>query len=93
MTVWEGIRRTHGAPPDQAAPLMPPELLDVLEACLHGSPKSPSPTSASLVYDGPDVAAALDCVRGFTCTSEVLQRLDPAAAARAIGGARRSPRA
>ena len=31
--VWEGIRRTHGAPPDQAAPLMPPELLDVLAAC------------------------------------------------------------
>lgn len=33
MAVWEGIRRTHGAPPDQAAPLMPPELFDVLEAC------------------------------------------------------------
>ena len=27
------FRRTHGAPADQAAPLMPPELLDVLEAC------------------------------------------------------------
>jgi integrase len=33
VAVWEGIRRTHGAPPEQAAPLMPPELLDVLEAC------------------------------------------------------------
>lgn len=33
MTVWEGIRRTYGAPPDQAAPLMPPELFDVLGAC------------------------------------------------------------
>jgi site-specific recombinase XerD len=31
--VWEGIRRTHGAPPGQAAPLMPPELFDVLAAC------------------------------------------------------------
>lgn len=31
--VWEGIRRTHGAPPDQAAALKPPELLDVLDAC------------------------------------------------------------
>ncbi len=31
--VWEGIRRTHGRPPDQAAPLMPPELFDVVEAC------------------------------------------------------------
>lgn len=32
-TVWEGIRRVHGAPPDQARPLMPPELFDVLDAC------------------------------------------------------------
>jgi hypothetical protein len=37
------------------------------------------------VYYGPDVAAALDWVRGFTCTSEVLKRLDPAVAARAVG--------
>ena len=33
VAVWEGIRRTHGAPPDQSAPLMPPELFDVLAAC------------------------------------------------------------
>lgn len=25
--------RTHGAPPEQAAPLMPPQLFDILEAC------------------------------------------------------------
>jgi hypothetical protein len=37
------------------------------------------------VYYGPDVAAALDWVRGFTCTSDILKRLDPAAAARAAG--------
>jgi len=37
------------------------------------------------IYYGPDVAAALDWVRGFTCTSEVLKRLDPAVAARAVG--------
>ena len=36
------------------------------------------------VYYGPDVAAALDWVRGFTCTSEVLNRLDPAAATHAV---------
>ena len=34
---------------------------------------------------GPDLAAALGWVHGFTCVSEVLQRLDPAAAARAAG--------
>ena len=33
VAVWEGIRRTHGAPPEQAATLMPPELFDVLAAC------------------------------------------------------------
>ncbi|MGH3934009.1 MAG: site-specific integrase [Pseudonocardiaceae bacterium] len=35
VAVWEGIRRTHGTPPEQASPLMPPELLDVLAACPH----------------------------------------------------------
>jgi hypothetical protein len=37
------------------------------------------------VYYGPDVAAALDWVRGFACISGVLKCLDPAAAARAAG--------
>jgi ubiquinone/menaquinone biosynthesis C-methylase UbiE len=37
------------------------------------------------VYYGPDLATALDWVHGFTCTSEALRRLDPAAAARAVG--------
>ena len=37
------------------------------------------------VYYGPDVAAALGWVRGFACTSQALNRLDPAAAARATG--------
>jgi len=33
VAVWEGIRREHAARPEQAAPLMPPELFDVLDAC------------------------------------------------------------
>lgn len=33
IAVWEGIRRTHGAPADQASPLMPPELFDVIDRC------------------------------------------------------------
>ena len=37
------------------------------------------------VYYGPDVDAAVDWVRGFSCTSNVLKRLDPVAAARAVG--------
>jgi integrase len=30
---WEGIRREHGSPADQAKPLMPPVLVDVIAAC------------------------------------------------------------
>jgi SAM-dependent methyltransferase len=37
------------------------------------------------VFYGPDVAAALDWARGFTCPSEILKKLDPAAAERAVG--------
>jgi SAM-dependent methyltransferase len=37
------------------------------------------------VYYGPDVAAALDWVQGFTSTSQALERLGPAAGARAVG--------
>ncbi len=36
------------------------------------------------IYFGPDVAAALEWVRGFTCTKEVLARLGTAAADRAL---------
>ena len=37
------------------------------------------------MYFGPDVATALDWVRGFACTREALDRLEPDAAARALG--------
>jgi SAM-dependent methyltransferase len=37
------------------------------------------------VYYGPDVAAALDWVRGFACTRDALGQLDPAAQGRALG--------
>jgi integrase len=33
VAVWEGIRREHTDRPDQAAPLMPPVLWDVIDAC------------------------------------------------------------
>ena len=36
------------------------------------------------VYYGPDVAAALDWVRGFVSTKNALDRWDPAATARAL---------
>jgi hypothetical protein len=37
------------------------------------------------MYFGPDVATALDWIRGFACTREALDRLDSDAAARALG--------
>ena len=37
------------------------------------------------MYFGPDVATALDWIRGFACTREALNCLDPDAAARALG--------
>jgi SAM-dependent methyltransferase len=37
------------------------------------------------MYFGPDVATALDWIRGFASTSHALGRLDPADAARALG--------
>ncbi|NMO55883.1 methyltransferase domain-containing protein [Actinoplanes sp. TBRC 11911] len=37
------------------------------------------------VFYGPDVAAALTWVKGFTCTNEALNRLDPAGAELAAG--------
>ena len=46
------------------------------------------------VYYGPDLAAALDWVGGFACTSEVLKRLDPPPRRKPPGVcARHSPRA
>jgi SAM-dependent methyltransferase len=36
------------------------------------------------VYYGPDVAAALEWIRGFSSVKDVLQRLDPASAERAL---------
>ena len=36
------------------------------------------------VYYGPDVATALDWTRGFTCATDVLDRMDPAGAERAL---------
>jgi SAM-dependent methyltransferase len=42
------------------------------------------------VHYGPDVAAALDWVRGFTCTSDALARLEPAAAELALGRLRQA---
>lgn len=87
------IRRSLGAadgpmtlPPGGLDPFSladPPTVTEILEAA--GFAGVVCTDVREPVYYGPDVAAALDWVRGFTCTREVLRRLAPAAAARALG--------
>ena len=69
--------------PDPFSLADPPTVAGILEAA--GFADVTFTDVHEPVYYGPDVAAALDWVRGFTCTSRVLKRLDPAAAARALG--------
>ena len=61
----------------------PPAVTEILEAA--GFAGVVFTDLREPVCYGPDVAAALDWIRGFACTSEALKRLDPAAAARAAG--------
>jgi ubiquinone/menaquinone biosynthesis C-methylase UbiE len=71
------------AGPDPFSLADPPAVKQILEAA--GFADVAFTDVHEPVYYGPDVATALDWVRGFTCTSDVLKRLDPAAAARAAG--------
>jgi ubiquinone/menaquinone biosynthesis C-methylase UbiE len=67
--------------PDPFSLADPPAVKEILQAA--GFTEVVFTDVNEPVYYGPDVAAALDWIRGFTCTSEVLKRLDPAAASRA----------
>ena len=69
--------------PDPFSLADPPAVTEILEAA--GFADVAFTDVREPVYYGLDVAAALDWVRGFACTSEVLKRLDPAAATRAVG--------
>lgn len=91
---WDvAIRRSLGAAaepvaiasggPDPFSLADPPAVTEILEAA--GFADVAFADVSEPVYYGPDVAAALDWVGGFACTSEVLKRLDPAAATRAAG--------
>ena len=87
------IRRSleaAGAPvPDPAARLNPFSLADpqAVTETLEGAGFTDVAFAdvREPVHYGVDVAAALDWVRGFTCTSQALKRLDPVAAERAVG--------
>jgi SAM-dependent methyltransferase len=68
--------------PDPFSLADPPTVKEILQAA--GFAGVAFTDVCEPVCYGPDVAAALDWVRGFTSTSEVLNRLDPAAATRAV---------
>ncbi|MBN9795639.1 integrase [Pseudonocardia sp. TMWB2A] len=70
--VWEGIRRTHGAPPAQAAPLMPPLLDHAVAAC-------PRSRAFRTRDDEPDLAGARDRALLLLGFSGALRRSELAA--------------
>jgi SAM-dependent methyltransferase len=79
----EGSAVAVSAGPDPFSLADPPTVKEILGAA--GFADIAFTDVYEPVYYGPDVAAALDWVRGFACTSNVLKRLEPAAAARAAG--------
>ena len=68
--------------PDPFSLAHPPTVKEILQAA--GFAGVAFTDVREPVYYGPDVAAALDWVRGFACTNEALKRLDPATAASAV---------
>ena len=101
MMVWQAaglnewdvtIGRSLGSPPGPAlAPGAPDPFSLADPAAVTGILRAAGFADVTFtdvrepVYYGPDVAAALDWVRGFTSTREALERLGPAAGERAVG--------
>ena len=83
LTGPEGSAAVASAGPDPFSLADPPAVTRILEAA--GFTGVTFTDVREPMYFGPDVAAALDWVRGFACTRETLNRLDPAAAAHALG--------
>jgi SAM-dependent methyltransferase len=79
----DGAAATASAAPDPFSLADPPAVTAILEAA--GFTGVTFTDVREPMYFGPDVATALDWIRGFACTSEALGRLDPDDAARALG--------
>ena len=78
----EGAVASASGGPDPFSLADPPTVTAILQAA--GFADVGFTDVREPVYYGPDVTAALNWIRGFTCTSEVLRQLDPAAATHAI---------
>jgi SAM-dependent methyltransferase len=83
LTGPEGSAAVASAGPDPFSLADPPAVSGILEAA--GFADVTFTDVREPMYFGPDVATALDWIRGFASTTETLNRLDPAAAARALG--------
>jgi ubiquinone/menaquinone biosynthesis C-methylase UbiE len=83
LTGAEGAAGAAAAGPDPFSLADPPAVTEILEAA--GFADVTFTDVREPMYFGPDVATALDWIRGFACTSEALGRLDSDAAARALG--------
>lgn len=83
LTGPEGSAAAASAGPDPFSLADPPAVTKILETA--GFADVTFTDVREPMYFGPDVATALDWIRGFACTREVLDRLDPDAAARALG--------
>ena len=83
LTGPEGSAAIASAGPDPFSLADPPAVTRILETA--GFADVTFTDVREPMYFGPDVATALDWIRGFACTRETLNRLDPAAAARALG--------
>ena len=83
LTGPEGSAAIASAGPDPFSLADPPAVTRILETA--GFADVTFTDVREPMYFGPDVATALDWIRGFACTREALARLDPAAAARALG--------
>jgi SAM-dependent methyltransferase len=83
LTGPEGSAAVASAGPDPFSLADPPAVTRILETA--GFADVTFTDVREPMYFGPDVATALDWIRGFACTREVLDRLDPDAAARALG--------
>jgi SAM-dependent methyltransferase len=79
----EGPAAVASAGPDPFSLADPPTVTGILEAA--GFAEVTFTDVREPMYFGPDVATALEWIRGFACTGEILDRLDPDAAARALG--------
>ena len=83
LTGPEGSAAVASAGPDPFSLADPPTVTRILEAAGFGEVTFTDVREP--MYFGPDVATALDWVRGFACTREALDRLDPDAAERSLG--------